>query len=100
MTPADRASHARGRSLPIEWGALPPNAPSRPSPYPRDGRTAQVLSSEYDYATYAPPGTRCAACGQCIEPDQVARRATTDRTSAGPAMSYRHLPKDCPKEQP
>jgi hypothetical protein len=51
-----------------------------------------TVDSEYDYATYAPPGTKCTKCGQDIKRDQVARRSTD-----GDETTYRHFPEDCPK---
>lgn len=95
MTTADRVN-ARGRSLPFKWGTLPPNAPSRPFPLPPTRKGGQVLSQpDYDYATYAPPGTKCATCEQPIGKDQVSRRTTTERQSGPPAVVYRHFPEDC-----
>ncbi len=93
MTTADRV-FARGRSLSFDWGTLPPNAPSRPSPCSRLGRTASVLQpGDFDYATYAPPGTNCADCNKPIKSTQVARRTDS------PNVTYRHFPEDCPAKE-
>ncbi|GGW18668.1 hypothetical protein GCM10018980_58540 [Streptomyces capoamus] len=55
-----------------------------------------TADSGYDYATYAPPGSKCAECGHAIGRDQVVRRTTAERASGPPAnVSYRHFDGEC-----
>ncbi len=48
---------------------------------------------DFDYATYAPPGTNCADCNKPIKSTQVARRTDS------PNVTYRHFPEDCPAKE-
>jgi hypothetical protein len=55
-----------------------------------------TADSGYDYATYAPAGTRCAECRHVIGKDQVVRRTTAERVSGPPVeVSHRHFDGEC-----
>lgn len=64
----------------------------------RKGATmTQQLSTDarqLEYVTYAPVGYKCPQCHNSIKPLERAVRIATDRSSAGPALQYRHW--QCP----
>ncbi len=50
---------------------------------------------QVEYTTYAPNGETCPDCKKPIKTLEPCRRIVRDRSSAGPAVRYRHV--ECPQ---
>ncbi|WP_037897041.1 hypothetical protein [Streptomyces sp. NRRL S-920] len=55
-------------------------------------------ASQREYTTYAPPGETCPACRKPIKSLERCRRGEVERQSASPAVVYRHIDCNDPRE--
>lgn len=55
-------------------------------------------TDEWEYVTYAPPGSKCSACLGAVKPLDPVRRGTIERASGPPVVVYRHSG-ECPSQE-